>query len=127
VLGILALRSSYAWSLAHVRPDPASPAGSAFPAAVTGIVDGGTLLAGAFYSLLLAAVYLPTTLFLGRHARRLAERAAGRETEEDAVRTWLERHDLAISWRGQIARIGALLAPVLSSTAVQLLGAAGGS
>jgi hypothetical protein len=59
-------------------------------------------------------------------SERLGRTAVGEDREPDKVREWLEENDLLLSWRGQLTRIGALLAPILSSTAMHFLGSAGG-
>ena len=113
VTGIVMTQTAYSWLVSFLRAG--DPGGDA---ALAGLATAGTHLAGAFYTVTLAAAYLPAAAVLSVAARRLA-RANARADEDRA--SWLEGHGLAISWRGQVARIGALLAPLVSSALAQLL------
>jgi hypothetical protein len=55
--------------------------------------------------------------------QRLA-RAAVTESSEEGAGAWMERNCLAISWTGQLARVGTLLAPLVSSALTQTISAA---
>jgi hypothetical protein len=125
VFGILVVRTNAIWLLSFFAPAAEGAEAGEFAKTTAGLVSGVTNLGGAFYSLMLAAVYIPTAVVLGRLAERLGKTAAGEDAEPEKIRGWLEERELLVSWRGQLTRVGALLAPVLSSAAVQLLGAAG--
>lgn len=127
VLGMVTTRWTASWILTFLAPASAEPeAAREFAEFRSAAVAAGTYVAGAMYTLMLVTVYLPPAALLGRYATRLASIATEVGAEPDKVDGWLKSNDLDVSWRGQITRIAVLLAPVLSSTVVQLIGAAGG-
>ncbi|QDU66176.1 hypothetical protein [Engelhardtia mirabilis] len=102
--------SAYTWLLALMNGVDGSGA-----AGLDGLVAAGTLSAGAYYSLMFAAIYLPAAAALEVVGRRLGAAASAAADDPDA---WLERNGLSISWSGQLARLGTLLAPLASSAVV---------
>jgi len=125
VCGIVVVRTSSTWLLSFFPPAADGTEAAEFASNGAALVSGMANLAGAFYSLMLAAVYLPTAIVLGRLAGRLGETALGEKAAPENIRGWLEERELLLNWRGQLTRVGALLAPVLSSAAVQFFGIAG--
>lgn len=115
VLAIFATASAYSW-LVTLFPAPDEASASALQALVT----AGTLSAGAFYSLMLTAIYLPAALTLEAVGRSLSptDPPAG-----EAADDWLAQRGLSFSWSGQLARLGTVLAPLASSAAASLLAA----
>jgi hypothetical protein len=119
VVAILMTESAYSWLVSFVAPEGELASGLA------SAVAAGTLLAGAMYTLMLASIYLPAAAVLGYVGRRLADAAVAASPDEEDAHAWLERQGLAVSWRGALARIGTLAAPLVSSTLAHALTSSG--
>jgi hypothetical protein len=78
------------------------------------MIASGTALAGAFYTLMLGAIYLPCALVLSRRAQDLARHAVASGAGETPD-GWLESNDLQVSWRGNTGRILAVVSPMLTA------------
>ena len=118
VLGVIVGHRAYGWMF------------SFFPPTGEGIPDAKSLaefrnvatgLAGAFYTLVLASIYLPSAYVLNRIAGDLARESLGPVPEAKKSEAWLASRQLSLGWQGQLTRIVALVAPVASSLVTQFL------
>jgi hypothetical protein len=80
--------------------------------AITTLAGGTALVSGTFFTLLLAAMYVPVVVFLGLDTNAVAV-GLGSATPTER-QTWLEQNGLASSWRHQAGRVAALLCPILT-------------
>ena len=70
-----------------------------------------TILTGVFYTLILAALFVPAELLIQRAARRLALSTVDRT---DDVPAWLAKHGLEPSLPGLLMRVVTILGPLLA-------------
>ena len=82
------------------------------PADLEVMAGGLALLTGAAYSLLWAALYVPTAMVLSGEASRAA-RLANKVTPDEEAK-WLKENDLYVSGWQQVLRLAAMLAPLIS-------------
>jgi hypothetical protein len=80
--------------------------------AINTLASGTALVSGTFFTLLLAAMYVPVVVFLGLDTNAVAM-GLGSATSIER-QTWLEQNGLASTWRHQAARLAALLCPILT-------------
>ncbi len=114
VTGVLAAHASYAF-LASRTTDPA---------ALAPLVEQGTLLTAAFYTLVLGSAYVPAAALLRWAGGRLAEEAVERGATESAA-DWLAELGLRDALPAQIGRLATVVSPLLGAAvpqALQLLG-----
>lgn len=112
VIGMLFERCLFQWSLAFLSREeqPQKIAQSFFAGIVA--VDGG------FYTMLLAAVYLPAALIVRARTEQLAALPA---EESDRAKT-LKEHGLDFSFSEALPRLLAILAPLLAGPIGELFG-----
>lgn len=67
---------------------------------------------GAVWTLLLLSIYLPSILILRNRARKLAE-GSGSAKGPDEITTWLSKNGLVIELPQKLARIAAILSPLI--------------
>lgn len=108
---MLLKRTIFEWALAYTSQEE--------QAVEAGRILISNLLAmdGGFYTLVLAAAYLPATVILRRRAE-LTMDSAGQEAEEEAK---FKQHGLALSFTESFPRILAILGPVLVGPIGELL------
>lgn len=109
VVTLLLKKAIYQWSLAYVPQDGALEA-------ARNLLDAFLTLDGGFYSLVLAAVYLPAALILHRRAQVLVESSLGEPEQE----TKLKEFGLNFSLRESLPRLLAIIAPFLTGPIAQL-------
>ena len=109
ILGVLFIRSSYTWVASFVPQVDLGP-----------IVESGTFLAGSFYTVMLASVYIPTVIALEWCAWRLKQSAPSTRVVDDQA--WRESIGLTATWKDQLLRLTAVAAPLLSSHLAGALG-----
>lgn len=110
---ILTNAAAYSWLVAALSWD-----GGVDAATPRAIVVAGTYISGAFYTLTLSSIFLPSAAVVVLLGRRLARSAEG------DPEVWLQTHGLTFTWQGQFANIGALLAPLASTLIAQILSSA---
>lgn len=114
-VGVLVAQTSYAWAASMcVEPEALKP-----------IVEGGTRLAAAFYTLVLAAGYVPAAIVMNRLGARLAEVAVSRG-EAESAEAWMTTSGLHNSPQAQILRLLTVVAPALSAAVPQFAQFIGG-
>ncbi|MCB9831636.1 MAG: hypothetical protein H6807_04105 [Planctomycetes bacterium] len=106
VIGVFATRASYTLVLDFGR--------FMAPGEAAELAESGASLAAAFYTLVLAAGYLPATLVLSGYARRFAAAAVARG-EATSEASFLAEREIEFAWKGQLGRILAVSAPFLTS------------
>jgi hypothetical protein len=119
VAGVIEVDALYSWavSLADLTNYP-DGAGKAVTA--TAVVPTAT-----FFSLFLAAAYIPAALILRQRAATLAIIAVGTTAQADRSK-WLQDNGLSISISTQVSSVVALLAPILAGTPLNALAQAFG-
>lgn len=110
ILGVVVTRTSYGWAAATTSS----------PEQLDGVLENGTRLAASFYSLMLAAGYVPTALVLQNLSARLADEAV-RTGQAQTNDQWLTDQRLKGTIKGQVAVLLTIMAPLLSAVAPQLL------
>ena len=110
VTTILLKKSIYQWALAYTVQDAALETARDFVASLLA-------LDGAFYTLVLAAAYLPAALVLYRRAQSLV----GPSLEAGEQETKLQAYGLNFSLKEAIPRILAILGPFLTGPAADLI------
>jgi hypothetical protein len=110
VIGILRMQAVGDWAVTFVKPTEATVLAS------TGTTLRGVM--GAYFSLVLAAVYLPSAYVLrARAAALIAEAEVPPEVKEEAV----ARAGLSVSLGDAVPRVAAILAPLLAGPIGTLL------
>lgn len=103
IVGVLLIRSVYHWSLAFIlREGPALKAADTF-------FSGLLTAEGGYFTLILAAVYLPAAFIL----RTRAELLTGLPEAEPEKEKVLQNYNLAFSLSQSLPRLAAILGPVL--------------
>ncbi len=115
VTGILQLSASFNWALAAIHSEPAS-----VTATLKEIMASLINSRAVYYTILLATIYVPGMLRVRRCAFELAEKKESLKTAT-AREQWLKDHGLLASSTGQIPRFAALLSPILTGVAAQLI------
>jgi hypothetical protein len=107
----------FRWSLDYiqVQDEPSSAARLTFEN-LEYVTSSMLLAQGTFYTLLLAAIYLPAALLLREHGTKLIQPAAS-TVPAGAVERWLR--DTSVAER--IPRVLAILSPILAGPAAELL------
>jgi hypothetical protein len=104
IVGVLRMQATGSWVVTFVHPQEAG--------ALDGVLQTLSWVMGAFYSLILTAVYLPTAYILrARAAAAIADSGAEREFKEAVA----SEGGLAQPIGASIARIAALLGPLLAA------------
>ena len=114
VVGVLLMKSIFQWSLAFIR-QPGD--GDAVEKIVEGFTSSIVAADAGFYTLLLAAVYLPAAFILQWRARSLKGLPKER-SERDKV---LHGHGLTFSFKESFPRIVAILGPFLAGPVSELI------
>lgn len=110
VSGVLLIRSVYQWSLAFgLRDAEAVKAAEGFFSVLLA-VEGG------YFTLLLAAVYIPAAFIL----RHRADLLSGLPQEEEEKEKELQNHNLSFSFMQSLPRIAAILGPLLAGPVGEL-------
>lgn len=139
VAGVLEVTSLYSWgaTLVVARSAPrqtaafvaAMPAGAGMSEALTDsrqeadstpnaaatakqMASTAGILAGAFYSVLLAAIFIPAFAVLGAQSRALADGGLADKSESEKS-TWLTAQGLSGSLPRQLGSLAAVLAPII--------------
>jgi hypothetical protein len=102
-IAVLALSARLGWGTSYLPAE--SPLTTSVNSLVTGIVNS----MGAFYALLMAAVYIPAALVLQSRVKQLAAIEA-----PDDPNTWLTNNGFSLSVSDYVRRIVALLGPMLA-------------
>jgi hypothetical protein len=110
VTAILLKESIYQWALAYTPQDDAIETARNF---VTSLLT----LEGGFYTLVLAAAYLPAALVLQRRAQLLV----GPSLDEAEEETKLKEYGMNFSLKESLPRILAILGPFLTGPVAELL------
>jgi hypothetical protein len=110
VTGVLLKKTIYEWSLAYLVQDETT-------AVVRTFLETLLTMEGVFYTLVLAAAYLPASLVLLRRAQLLVEPTLS-TTEKEAS---LKEYGLTFSLKDSLPRILAILGPFLTGSAADLL------
>jgi hypothetical protein len=110
VTTILLKKSIYEWTLAYTPQDAALETARNFVASLLAL-DGG------FYTLVLAAAYLPPALVLQRRAQLVV----GPSLEEQEQEIKLKEYSLNFSLKDSLPRILAILGPFLTGPAADLI------
>jgi hypothetical protein len=113
VIGVFRLSVMLNWGAGFFAPE--SAAAKTFASLNPSIVT----LMGAYYTLILTAIYLPPAILLRYRARLLAS-AQPPEEQED----FLEKHGLTLSFTDYLPRILAILGPLMAGPIGDLLGRA---
>ena len=115
VAGVLLAQTAYAWAAATFG------VGEEW----SRVVRHGTHLTAAFYTVVLAAAYIPASMHLSWWGERLADDATSRDggPDRDAVR---RACGLSDALTGQVLRLGAVVSPILSSAVPDLAQVIGG-
>jgi hypothetical protein len=82
------------------------------PGELDAVAGGLAILAGTYYSLIWAGLYVPTAGVLAFATKEAASR--GGATTDAQVRKWLTEHGLAIRGWQQLLRLAALLGPLIA-------------
>lgn len=114
IVGVVLTRASYTWA-AGFTLDPKS---------LGDLIDHGTQLTAAFYTLVLAAGFVPAAIILSHAGRRLAADGVSRG-EAATADDWLADRKLKDTIRSQLTLIVAVVSPLLSAVAPQLASLAG--
>jgi len=77
---------------------------------------------GFLYALVLAAVFVPSALWIRLEANALADRKPGVASDPEARADWLEHHGLRLNLPEQAKRAGAIVTPLLAAPAIDWLG-----
>jgi uncharacterized membrane protein YhdT len=110
VVGVLRMQSVMEWVLSFVKPEDA--------AILSGLTGVASSVTGAFYSLVLAAIYLPSAYILRARAEgMIAEVAAPLEVKKEIRESAVLSHSL----ESVVPRIAALLGPLLAGPFANLL------
>ena len=106
VLGVFKVSTVYSWALTFVTSETAKTA--------EGFFSNVTTVMGAYFTLLLAATYLPAAYIINWRARKVYEEAnpAVPKTDEDAE---LQEMGLKFSFVESLPKILAIAAPLLTS------------
>jgi hypothetical protein len=109
-IAVLHKSATLGWGASYLPPD--STLGPSVNSLVTGIVNS----LGAYYALLMAAVYVPAALVLQSRVKQLAASEA-----PDDPNTWLTTNGFSLSFSDYLPRIVALLGPMLAGPFGDLL------
>jgi hypothetical protein len=105
VIGVLRLSTTLNWGASFIPSESAT--GKLLGILIPGIVSS----LGTYYTLLMAAMYLPAALILRARARELVNENVEVEAERDS---WLSNHGLTLSYVESLPRIIAILAPLMA-------------
>jgi hypothetical protein len=119
VAGVIEMDALYHWATT-VATLPGLPKGTAEAITASAIIPTGT-----FFSLFLAAAYVPAALILRERALELASTALPSEGPA-AQGEWLQKRGLGISVSAQLTSLMALLGPVLAGGPLNALAQAFG-
>ena len=111
VAAVLLKKSLYQWSLAFTSRD------EQLAKAAEGFLSSFLSVEGGFYTLMLAAMYLPAAYLIHRRALRLGNLPKEEAKVEEALKT----HGLAFSFTESLPRILAILGPVIAGPVGDLL------
>ena len=109
-IAVMQLSARLGWGTSYL------PAANGITPTVKSLVDGIVNSIGAFYALLMAAVYVPAALVLQSRVKQLAEREAPNDPG-----TWLTNNGFSLSFSQYLPRILALLGPFLAGSVGDLL------
>ena len=111
IIGVLRLSTGYAWAMYFLTTETAKSAEGFFTTLTTTI--------GGFFTILLAAIYLPTAYIIHKRARAVIQGddsvAAGAKDEE------MEKKGFKFSFSETLPRLLAILAPFLTGPIADLL------
>ncbi|HEV7743799.1 MAG TPA: hypothetical protein VGO56_02280 [Pyrinomonadaceae bacterium] len=112
VIGVLRLSTTLNWGASFIPSDSAT--GRSVDVLVKGIVSS----LGTYYTLLMAAMYLPAALILRARAGELADQQPVTIVEQE---TWLSSHGLNLSYAESFPRIIAILAPIMTGPFIEII------
>jgi hypothetical protein len=84
------------------------------PESIRGIADQWSVSQGTYWTLVLAAAYVPCAVVLYRASHFLARAHENGGEQKQTESEWLETNDLSVSVKGQVLQIVMLLAPWLT-------------
>lgn len=110
VIAVLHKSATLGWGASYLPPE------STIAPSVNNLVTGIVNSMGAFYALLMAAVYVPAALILQSRVKQLAASEA-----PDDPNSWLTNNGFSLSFSQYLPRIVALLGPMLAGPLGELL------
>lgn len=110
IVGVLLMRSMYHWSLTFISRD------AALTEAVKGFFTNLLSAEGGYFTLVLAAIYLPTAMILRRRAGSLIGLPESNTEQE----TLLKEYGLTFSLTDSLPRVVAILGPLVAGSIGEL-------
>lgn len=101
----------------RVNAKPAAP----YLSTVDAISNTAGFICGSFYSLLLAAIFIPAFTVVRERARALGETATADTSTETSLNAFLTQHDLSATFPRQLGTVLAVLGPALLGGPLQAL------